>query len=420
MLTNVTPSGLAIRPKRIRDSLNAVESTPVSALRRWSLLAIALFATLFANVFINGVAFLIPTLHAEFGLGLAAAGLISAMPKFGMVPTLIPWGYLVDRLGERFVLWVGSSLTAAATLGAALSVGIGPNSLVVVAAFLFLGGMAAASSNSASGRLVVGWFPPEQRGLAMGIRQTAQPLGVGLGALVMPQLADDHGIGAALMFPAAVCALAAVICAVAVIDPPRPPRSQAPPEDLANPYRGSQVLWRIHAVSVLLVVPQALVWTFALVWLMSEHGWSPAAAGALVMASQILGAIGRIAAGRWSDVVGARLRPIRTIAAGAAASMLALAMTDAIDSAWSIAMLVAASVVTVSDNGLAFTAIAEIAGPFWSGRALGAQNTSQLLMTGLTPPVFGALIAAVGYPVAFAVCALFPILAIPLVPKDPR
>ena len=397
-----------------------MESTPVSALRRWSLLAIGLFATLFANVFINGVAFLIPSLHAEFGLGLAAAGLISAMPKFGMVPTLIPWGYLVDRLGERFVLWVGSALTAAATLGAALSVGVGPNSLVVMAAFLFLGGMAAASSNSASGRLVVGWFPPEQRGLAMGIRQTAQPLGVGLGALVMPQLADDHGIGAALMFPAAVCALAAVICAVAVIDPPRPPRSQAPPEDLANPYRGSQILWRIHAVSVLLVVPQALVWTFALVWLMSEHGWSPAAAGALVTASQILGAVGRIAAGRWSDVIGARLRPIRIIAATAAASMMALAMTDAIDSAWSIAVLVAASVVTVSDNGLAFTAIAEIAGPFWSGRALGAQNTSQLLMTGLTPPVFGAVIAAAGYPVAFAVCALFPILAIPLVPKDPR
>ena len=118
--------------------------------------------------------------------------------------------------------------------------------------------------------------------------------------------------------------------------------------------------------------------------------------------------------------MGARLRPIRIIAAAAAASMMALAMTDAIDSAWSIAVLVAASVVTVSDNGLAFTAIAEIAGPFWSGRALGAQNTSQLLMTGLTPPVFGAVIAAAGYPVAFAVCALFPILAIPLVPKDPR
>jgi sugar phosphate permease len=206
----------------------------MSTARRWSMLAIALFATLFSNVFINGVAFLIPSLHTEFGLDLAGAGLISAMPKFGMVPTLIAWGYVVDRAGERFVLWVGSALTAAAALAAALS-----DSLAVIAVFLFLGGMAAASSNSASGRLVVGWFPPERRGLAMGIRQTAQPLGVGLGALVMPQVAHSHGTGAALLFPAAVCAVAAVVCAAAVVDPPRPVRSEAPAEDLANPYRGS-------------------------------------------------------------------------------------------------------------------------------------------------------------------------------------
>jgi MFS family permease len=93
----------------------------MSTARRWSMLAIALFATLFSNVFINGVAFLIPSLHTEFGLDLAGAGLISAMPKFGMVPTLIAWGYVVDRAGERFVLWVGSALTAAAALAAALS-----------------------------------------------------------------------------------------------------------------------------------------------------------------------------------------------------------------------------------------------------------------------------------------------------------
>ena len=375
------------------------------------MLGIGLFATLCSNVFINGVAFLIPTLNTGFGLDLARAGLISAMPAFGMVLTLIAWGAVVDRVGERVVLSVGSGLTAAAALGAALA-----PSLVWVAVFLFLGGMAAASSNSASGRLVVGWFAAEQRGLAMGIRQTAQPLGVGLGALVIPRLAQSHGVGPALLFPAGMCALAAVVCAVAVVDPPRDSREQAPAEDLANPYRGSRVLWRIHAASVLLVVPQVLVWTFTLVWLMAERGWSAASAGALVTVAQILGAGGRIAAGRWSDVVGSRLRPIRIIAATASASMMLLALTDALDSGWSVAVMIVASVVTVSDNGLAYTAIAEIAGPFWSGRALGTQNTSQLLTAGITAPLFGALIGAAGFPVAFAVCALFPVLAIPLVP----
>ena len=162
--------------------------------------------------------------------------------------------------------------------------------------------MAAASSNSASGRLVVGWFPPEQRGLVMGIRQTAQPLGVGLGALVIPRLArKPRCLGRRCCSPR-WCARYPRSCARSrVIDPPRPPRHEAAEADLANPYRGSSVLWRIHAVSVLLVVPQVVVWTFTLVWLMTDRGWSAASAGAMVTAAQVLGAAGRIAAGRWSD-----------------------------------------------------------------------------------------------------------------------
>jgi len=377
------------------------------------MLVIALTSTMCANVFINGAAFLIPTLHNERGLDLARAGLLSSMPSFGMVATLIAWGYVVDRVGERIVLTLGSALTAAAAFAAA-----SVTSIVAVGAFLLLGGMAAASSNSASGRLVVGWFPPEQRGLVMGIRQTAQPLGVGLGALVIPRLAESHGVSVALLFPAVVCTVSAIVCAAAIVDPPRPARAHASAEHLANPYRGSSVLWRIHAVSVLLVVPQVLVWTFTLVWLMSDRHWSAASAGTLVTVAQLLGAGGRIAAGRWSDLVGSRLRPIRSIALAAAAAMALLALTDWLRSPVAVALMVVASVITVSDNGLAFTAIAEIAGPFWSGRALGTQNTSQLLASGLAPPLFGALIGATGYAAAFAVCALFPLIALPLVPVD--
>lgn len=377
------------------------------------MLAVALAATTSANVFINGAAFLIPTLHTERGLDLAAAGLLSGMPSLGLVITLIAWGYIVDRVGERIVLTVGSVLISAAAFAAALS-----ESLVAVGAFLLLGGMAAASSNSASGRLVVGWFPVEQRGLAMGIRQTATPLGVGLGALVIPRLAQSHGVSGALLFPAVVCAVSALVCLVAVIDPPRPPRSEAPVEHLANPYRGSSVLWRIHAVSVLLVVPQAVVWTFTLVWLMTERGWSAGSAGVIVMVAQLLGAGGRIAAGHWSDRLGQRLRPIRTIAAAAAFSMGALALLDFLESPVAVAAMVIASVITVSDNGLAFTAIAEIAGPFWSGRALGTQNTSQHLASAAAAPLFGGLIGVAGYPAAFAVSALLPIVAIRIVPQD--
>lgn len=383
-----------------------------SSSRKWLMLALGMLAQTAGAVFINGAAFLIPALHDDRGLSLAGAGLLVAMPTVGIMLTLIAWGVLVDRIGERLVLAIGLGLTASASLAAYFT-----TSFVLLGLCLLAGGMAAASANSASGRVVVGWFPPERRGLAMGIRQMSVPLGVAIAALTIPSIARDHGVTAALLVPAAICAAGAVLC-LGVVDPPRPSRAAAEKQGLlANPYRTSSQLWRIHSTSILLVVPQYVVWTYALVWLMTDREWSAASAGILVTATQILGAFGRMGVGAMSDRVGSRMRPLRWVAISAAVSMLALALTDWMDSPASVVLLVVASVITVAPNGLAFTAVAEFSGPYWSGRALGVQNTGQYIAASLVPPVFGA-IAAFSFPVAFLVSAVFPALSVPVIPND--
>jgi sugar phosphate permease len=391
------------------------QSADVSSSRRWVMLAMSMLAQATSAFFIHGAAFLIPVLQDRRGLTLAEAGLVAAMSTVGVTLTLIAWGAAVDRFGERLILVTGLLLTGAAGIGAALADGT-----VALCVFLLLGGMAAASTSSASGRVVVGWFPRHRRGLAMGIRQMAQPLGVGMAAFIVPTVASRAGIGAALAVPAALAILAAVLCQVLIMDPPRPTRAEAKLSgQLTNPYRQSSFLWRIHAVSVLLVVPQFTVWTFALVWLISERDWSAPAAGLVVAATQVLGALGRIAVGVLSDRVGSRMRPLRWVAIAAAITMLALAVTDQLDLPMSVVILVVATVVTVADNGLAFTSIAEVSGPFWSGRALGTQNTAQFLAASVVPPAMGAMITVLGFPLTFAITALFPLLATPLVPaKD--
>jgi len=383
-----------------------------STARRWAIVVVSLVVTASAFVFINGVAFLIPALEDDLGTPLAEAGLLSSMPSFGMVATLIRWGWLLDRVGERIVLTIGTALTAAAAYAATTV-----HSMVAFAALLFVGGMAAASCNSAGGRLVSGWFPPEQRGLAMGVRQTAQPLGIALGALVIPELAErSRSATSALIFPAVLCAAAALLSAAAIVDPPRKDRGAATEKELSSPYRGSWVLRRIHAVSALLMVPQTLTVTFMLIWLITNYRCSIVAAGCVVTVSQLLGAAGRIMVGRWSDRVGSRLRPVRIMAVAGVLVMAGLAFADHLGLLIAVPLMVAAAVVSVLDNGLESTAITEYAGPFWSGRALGLQNTYQRLMAAGTPPVIGDLIAGSGYPLAFAICGLFPLLAVPIVP----
>ena len=382
----------------------------LGARARWSIMLISLVVTSTSFLFINGVAFLIPALEAERKTPLTEASLLASMPSWGMVVTLIGWGYVLDRVGERIVLTAGSALTAVAAYAAASA-----HSLIWVGVFLFLGGMAAAGCNSAGGRLVSGWFPPHQRGLAMGIRQTAQPLGIALGALVIPELAE-RSPHAGLLFPALACTGAALLSVIGVVDSPRKPLETATDEELASPYRRSWVLWRIHAVSALMMMPQTVTVTFMLVWLIRNDGWSIASAGAAMTFSQLLGALGRILVGRLSDRIGSRMRPVAVIAAAAALTLFVLAYADHRGSHYEVVLMVIVSVLAVLDNGLEATAITEFAGPFWSGRALGIQNTTQRLMAAAGPPLFGALISAARYPTAWALCGLFPLLAIPLVP----
>jgi sugar phosphate permease len=381
----------------------------VTASRRWTMLAASTVAQAAAAVMVHGPAFLIPTLHDRQGLSLAEAGLVAAAPTVGVMLTLVAWGWVTDQRGERFVLLVGLGATTVAGVASALT-----HSLPLLVVTLFLAGAAAASTNAASGRVVVGWFPAHRRGLAMGIRQMSQPIGVGVAAISIAVVADGHGVETALWVPTVACALAAVLAAAVIIDPPRPERKEG--TAVANPYREDSYLARIHGVSVLLVVPQFLVWSFALVWLVQDRDWSPVAAGSVVAIAQVAGALGRIAVGQLSDVVSSRLRPLRWVALAAAVTMALLGLTAALDLAVAVLLVVVATLVTVADNGLAFTAVAERAGPFWSGRALGAQNTAQFLAGSAVPPLAGLAIGHFGYAAAFALGALFPLIAAPLVP----
>ncbi len=268
--------------------------------RRWTILAVGTFAQAATCCFLYGIPMLVPALRAS-GVSLFAASLLVSAPIGGLLLTLILWGAAADRHGERVVIVSGVGAAAVLLVVAAIVPGA-----VALGVVLALAGAFGASVNAASGRVVMGWFPPSERGLAMGTRQTAQPLGVALAALGLPPLARAHGAHLALLFPAGLCALAALLVLVLVVDPPRPPRVDGAPP-IASPYRGSRNLVRVHAASSMLVVPQFAVATFTLVYLVGERHWDAATAGRLIFAFQVAGAAGRVLD---RSVVGPRPLPV--------------------------------------------------------------------------------------------------------------
>jgi sugar phosphate permease len=378
--------------------------------RRWTILAVGTLAQASTCSFLYGIPMLVPALRADDHLSLLGASLIVSAPMAGLLLTLVAWGVVADRRGERVVIASGVGAAAVLLTGAALAHGA-----AALALLLALAGAAGASVNAASGRVVMGWFPVHERGLAMGTRQTAQPLGVAIAALALPPLARNHGAHLALLFPAGLCGLAAVAVATLVADPPRPARAADAPA-ATSPYRGSWHLGRVHLASSLLVVPQFAVAGFTLVYLVGQRHWDPATAGRLIFGFQVAGAAGRIASGVWSDRVRSRLGPMRQLAVMSAALMLVLSLGAAFGAWWIVAGFALSAVVTVADNGLGYTAVAELAGSEWSGRALGVQNTLQNAAAVATAPLLAAVIGDSRYALGFAVVAVFPLLAVPLTP----
>lgn len=372
------------------------------------MLALGLAAQTASATMIYGLPYLLPAIRSAEHISLAQGGALIAAPAIGLIATLVAWGAATDRFGERRVMTLGLGMSGLVLLAATRVHG-----LVMLGVLLVLAGAFGASVNAASGRVVLGWFGAGERGFVMGIRQMAQPLGLAIASLTLPPLAEHAGFRSALIFPALLAVAVAALVGLLVVDPPRP--TAAARAATPSPYR-EPTLWRVHASSALLVVPQFVTAAFALEFLVSQRHWAAAPAGRVLALVQVGGALGRLAAGAWSDRVASRLRPMRQIAVASMAVMLLTGLGQAWHSVLAPVALMAALIVSVTDNGLGYTSTAELAGPVWAGRALGAQNTAQNIAAFLTPPLFGAIIGGPGYAVGFALAAIFPAIGVLTVP----
>jgi len=350
-----------------------------------------------------GLPVMTPALRDAHELSLVQIGLLLDSVWIGALLTLLPWGLLADRIGERLVLAGGLGCCGAALVGAAF---VGSFPLLVV--LLALAGAAGASVNAASGRAVMQWFPADERGFALGVRQTAIPVGGLAAAVVLPAL----GLRAAFLFLAALCVGGAVFGVIAI-------RDREAADDVLEP-RGLSVTLRDHRLWLLCVgssfylVAQLAVMGFLVLFLHDERGFSPGGAAAVLGGVQVLAAMLRIGSGRWSDLVHSRIGPLRLVGLASSATLaLAAALLDAPSSVL-VAAFVLAGGFAMAWNGLSFTAAAEIAGRDRSGAALGMQQTALAAAGAMVPPAFAAVVAASSWRVGFALAAAFPLAGVQL------
>jgi sugar phosphate permease len=370
---------------------------------RWAVLAAGTLAQATYAASFLGLAVLAPALRARYGLSLTEIGITLAAPNLGAIATLYPWGLATDRFGERTVIGIGLGLATACLAGAAFA-----GSFPVLAALFFLAGGFGASVNSASGRAVMHWFDASQRGFALGVRQTAVPIGGAWVALVLPLLLVGDDVRAAILVLAGGCLVGGLAGVAVLREGPQPDLEPAPSR--VKTVLRDRGLWRLSAASGLLVAPQACLVGFFVVFLHERRGLSTASAGIALAALNVLGIGTRIGAGRWSDRVRSRVQPLRRIALLSAGLVVCCTLLVSAPLAVLVPALVLMGCVTISWNGLSFAAAAEAAGHARSGSAIGLQQTALAISGAVLPVLFGVLVAATSWRTGFAVVAVFPIV----------
>ncbi|RQT85138.1 MFS transporter [Burkholderia cepacia] len=411
----------------------ASPSSPARDIRgpahRWRVLA----AGVAANMSFSAAAAGIPTtavwMRTAYHLDNGALGLVLGALGFGVALSELPWGIAADRFGDRRVLLTGLVATAAMLALMVCTIvpsahAVPPLARVVVA--MCCVGLLGGSVNGSSGRAVMRWFGERERGLAMSIRQTAVPLGGGVGAALLPSLASHLGFAAVFGALMLLCAGSAVLTWRWLHEPPaepavahgaahrpaaRPqPAQPAQPARLAHGPLASARVWRIVLGIGLLCAPQFAVLTFATVFLHDFGRLGLAGISAAMVVLQLGAMVMRVWSGRHTDRHGNRRAYLRGSVLVAAGSFTLLAAATAgsphVPLAAIVAILVFAGVCVSAWHGVAYTELATLAGANHAGTALGMANTVVYLGLFATPLAIPPLLAVSSWSVVWLAAAL--------------
>lgn len=357
---------------------------------RWAILAIATLTQLAAALASQGIGAWAP--HAQQALQFSnrELGLLATLLNGGAAAALLLIGPLLDRWDERPPVLLGMAIMSVAllVLGSATHYG-------TLALAMLVAGVGYSPIQPAGGKAIYRWFAPRERGLAMGIRQAALPMGGACAAAFFPFTIDHAGWSMA-MLAAASLLMAAGLVHLALFRPApgtRPASRRPARLTLVHLLRQTRFR-RVAMVGMAMVGVQTAIAVFWAVLVHQRYGLSAQAAGWQLFAVQFGGGIGRLAIAAISDHLhDGRRRMVRwcvLLAGCALLAAIALPLRGHDDAIYACSLAV--GVFGFGWYGPWVVWLSDCAGPQRIGRVLGAALGANQAIIALVPFAFGALL----------------------------
>lgn len=386
---------------------------------RWVILGVCFCAYMVAFMQRLSIGPLVPFLKEDLNLTSAQAGLFMSAAAFGYMLTVIPAGWLVDRIGVRWLLLIGE-IFGGIFIISMFFVDSFTQGLIIMS----LAGMGMGCIFPASTKGVLVWFPAKERATAMGIKQTAVNLGGIVTATTLPTVAlalSWHygflGIGF----------IAIVIGIVSFILYKNPPLSATigtteSMEDASSEKPSvleifkNRNIWLVIGVGMCLMVVEFAAIAYFVAYLEEILLFYVVTAGFLLAVLEAGGAFGKPVSGLLSDrLFGGNRRGVFILMCAITCAMcLVFAFLPQGSPIWLIVLFcIILGFVAIGWGGLHLTLIGEFAGRELAGTVSGASSAFLLLANMVGPPVFGHIVDITGsYQLAWIFLAALALLAV--------
>ncbi|MFC9909878.1 MFS transporter [Streptomyces sp. NPDC059862] len=312
----------------------------------------------------------------------------------------IPVGALTDRYGGRVMFPIVSAGTIVPVLYLGLAGHSSLAALLIGGFFLGIGGTAFAVGVP----LVSAWFPPERRGLAIGIFGAGMG-GTAISALTTVNLVDAYGMASPFLITAGVLAVYAVVAALMLRDAPG---RTVPAEPLAHRLAATLrlgITWQASALYAVAFGGYVAFSVYLPTYLRTGYGLAQADA-ANRMAGFVLLAVAMRPVGGWlSD----RMGPVRVLGWSLAVVMagaVVQSFTPSLVPLGTLACLAMAGALGAG-SGAVFALVALLAPASKVGSVTGIVGAAGGLGGFVPPLVMGSLYGAYGsYAIGLALLAL--------------
>ncbi len=330
-----------------------------------------------------------PRFKDDLRLSAFQQALLVAVPVVVGSVGRIPVGALTDRFGGRIMF----PLVSAATIVPVLYLGLAGHSsltaLLVGGFFLGIGGTAFAVGVP----FVNAWFPPERRGLAIGVFGAGMG-GTAISALTTVRMVDASGTATPFVVTAVVLAVYAV---VAVLVLREAPGRTAPSEPLARRLAATLrlgVTWQASALYAVAFGGYVAFSVYLPTYLKSQYGLTQADAANRMAGFVILAVVMRPLGGWLSDRFGSA-RVLAVTLAVVMVGALAQAFAPPLMPLGTVAFLSMAAALGAG-SGATFALVAQLAPANKVGAVTGVVGAAGGLGGFVPPLVMGSIYGAYG------------------------